>query len=49
MFIIPTNLAVQTRRHLFHEQAFRFRRCEERQPTRDELRALWKETSFRVL
>jgi hypothetical protein len=49
MFINQSNLAIQCRRRLFHEQIGRFRRCEYRRPTWNELRSIWQSTGFKTL
>jgi hypothetical protein len=47
--VTQMNVAIQDRRHLFHAQISRFRRCEARKPTWTELRAVWQSTGFRTL
>ena len=37
------------RQHLFRAQVARFQRCEDRVPSRDDIRRIWRETGFRTI
>ena len=42
------SLELICRQELFREQVARFTRCEERRPTRHDMRQLWRATGFPI-